>query len=804
MLSNLYRRLAFSAFLIFTLHSALCAQGILKDTSYGQQHDFTSVMGREFWFAPPALFGTGGQYYQLCLTSPKNTTVHIHVANIDATVNVLAGKTSTYSLPLTQVIKTSGIIENKGYHVWSDSADLDAMLVADYSADSAGGATHLLPDFRLGKDYAVASYEAFFIGLGNSQYDYPSMITIVAEHDNTLVAIVPSADLRQETETNPDPTSVAHARGQGFVITLQRGESVQYKTTLAQTLTEYDLTGTMIHANYPIAVIGASQRTYIPSTFDRFNYIANMIPPIRSWDSLYYSLPFYQPAGIMGHDASSFTVIGTKANQSIYRADDDGDHLFALLDHAYDNSAQPDIEKPSKWHSDAPFLLVQYVNSPNYPEPLNGVLGSPAMMIVPPVGGFGHSATVQLPIYNGAFATQFSMFINVIASANAATLTLDGTSIKNWTKFSVDSVTVLYRSPVGSLSAGAHILQSDQPVGAYAYGYSVHTGESIGYPAVSGLLAVRTADTTPPAIAWTLSAPCGRAAISDSVSGLSYFVVDSARNFNFTTDTSFIPGDSLASSFLNACLLDTSKNGYFRFTVYDMAGNRSVGELSYQAPIETKLKPGFTIASTGFDTVRVGTSKTLGAVTLRDTSSFWPVTFDSLWTDNSAFADTAAADKFPFTLQPNTSQTLQITFTPTQLITYQALLHAHTTSAGTQTATLRGSGYTTNESVSAESPGAALLLSVSPNPAKHLLVLNYALRAPATVSFDLFSIVGDPVYHWSGGMQSAGAHNQTVDFGRIAEGSYLYRFEAHANDRSSSNDRSSAGEVQSGKLAIEP
>ncbi|HEX5316538.1 MAG TPA: hypothetical protein VFX22_07805, partial [Candidatus Kapabacteria bacterium] len=194
MLSNLTRTSIFSALLLSVLPGVMLAQGILQDTVFSHEHDQTSVMGREFWFAPPQIQGAGGQYYELCLTSPKNTTAHIQVGNFNATVSVQAGKTTAYSLPLTQVIKTSGITESKGYHVWSDSADLDAMLVADYAVDSAGDATQLLPDFRLGKDYVVASYQALYL-TSSTEYDYPSMFTIVAQHDNTHVSITPTADL---------------------------------------------------------------------------------------------------------------------------------------------------------------------------------------------------------------------------------------------------------------------------------------------------------------------------------------------------------------------------------------------------------------------------------------------------------------------------------------------------------------------------------------------------------------------------------------------------------------------------------
>ncbi|HZK75615.1 MAG TPA: hypothetical protein VFD13_01795, partial [Candidatus Kapabacteria bacterium] len=209
MVLNSSRTVVIFALSAWFITSTVRAQGVLHDTVFSQKRDQTSQMGRDFWFAPPQLFGAGGQYYQLCLTSPKNTTAHIHIGTFDATVNIPAGKTATYSLPLTQVIKTSGIVENKGYHVWSDSADMDVMLVADFALDSAGDATQLLPDFQFGTDYAIASFEALFVGPGNTDYDNPSMFTIVADHDNTQVQILPTADLRHETETSPDPADIA-------------------------------------------------------------------------------------------------------------------------------------------------------------------------------------------------------------------------------------------------------------------------------------------------------------------------------------------------------------------------------------------------------------------------------------------------------------------------------------------------------------------------------------------------------------------------------------------------------------------
>ncbi len=788
------------AVLLLLISGPLYAQGTFRDTSYSRVQTLTSVMGRDFWFAPPALFGAAGEYYQLNITSPKNTTAHIQAGTFQGTVKVLAGQTANFSLPLTQVIKTSGIVEDKGYHVWSDSADLDVMLVDDFAIDSAGDAMQILPDFKLGRQYVVAAYQAYFHGVDNSQFDYPSMITITAEHDSTYVLVLPSADLRQETETVPNPTAVAHPKGMPFTVRLEQGQSVQYKTVLPQDPTNYDLTGTILQSNYPIAVIGASQRADIPSTYDPPNYIADMIPPIRAWDTAYYTLPFYQPPGIIGHQASSFVAIGSVPNQSIYRTDANGDHLFALLDHAYDFSLQPDVDQPSKWHSNAPFMLVQYINSPDYPSTQAGDLGMPAMVVIPPENTYGLTANVQMPIYSATYPTQFNMFLNVIANANATTVTLDGKSIRSWTKFSMPDGTVLYRSLLGGMLAGAHLLASDMPVGAYSYGFSRNTGESISYAAAPGLIAPTSSTTAAPTVSWTADTSA-RAAISDA-SGISHISIDSIANLALGTDSEFAAGDSIPSTFLTAQPLDTSKNGFLRIRVYDMAGNLTTSVLSYTAPVPTSLEPGFTIASISLDTCLVGTSKTVGAVTLTDTSSYWPLTIDHLTIDNSAFTDAAVADKVPFTLAPMGTHTLQITFTPTQDLAYSTLLHVHSTTAGSQTDTLRGTGYSVN-AVTGDVPASSLaawlargagelrMLAPSPNPARHSIELEYALRAPASPAFEIFTILGTSLYHWTGGIHTSGEHTESLDLRSVPPGDYLYRFEAD-------------GEVLSGKLEIVP
>ncbi len=389
--------------------------------------------------------------------------------------------------------------------------------------------------------------------------------------------------------------------------------------------------------------------------------------------------------------------------------------------------------------------------------------------------------------------------MNVIASPAATRVTLDGTSVRTWPKATLPDGTIIYRNAAGTILPGAHVLASDAPVGASLYGYSIHSGETIAYPATSGLLAPPGADTTAPRLAWNEDSACAEVRISDSESGLSHLAIDSLVNCTLSPDSTFVPGDSIRSTFLELCVTDTNEPALLRIIAYDMAGNRTVGELDYTAPVKTLLKPGFSAQTIAFDTCLVGTSKTLAAVTITDTSSYWPLSVDSIWIDNPVFRDTIASDKFPFTLAPLAAHTLQIVFAPTNDYSYTSYLHIQTASAGTQTVVLRGSGYSmsavalpgTSELAEwlATGSGEAMLLPPAPNPASGSLALDYALRAPAPVSFDLFTALGIRVYHRGLGTQSSGEHSELFDLPELSQGSYFFRLSA-------------GGETHSAKIEI--
>src|SRR5581483_10484904 len=279
-------------------------------------------------------------------------------------------------------------------------------------------------------------------------------------------------------------------------------------------------------------------------------------------------------------------------------------------------------------------------------------------------------------------------------------------------------------------------------------------------PASPGLLAAAGNDQIPPVLSWNETNGCDKVTISDAGSGISYIEIDSLVNLTISGDPTFIPGDSTSSTTLTACLADASKAAFARFTAYDMTGNRSVGEISYSVP-STTLKPGFTMSATNFDTVQVGTSKTIASIVLNDTSSAWPITFDSIWSDNPAFRD--GMDALPITLNSFTSDTLHITFSPVASMTYSGTFHVRSTSAGTRTVQLQGKGYATDGVMALKNN----TLSILPESDGIRIALHSDLNP--TARFTLLNILGAPVLH-----AFVNGNNQVIPTSLLARDIYFY------------------------------
>ncbi len=547
------------------------------------QKDNTQYLGRDLWFTMAENYvNQVGKYYTLYVTSPNNTTVNIEVTGKGSSKNqIIAGQVFTYNVPLAWEVTSSGVVEQKGIHVWSDDADLTAYLLSRNPSTSDG--MLIIPTTGWGTEYVVGAYGSLWEGYGGGLIDFPSEFSIVANQDNTVCKIVPNVDIR--VNGMPD-----HKAGVAFTEVLNKGECIQYQAVLSQDCANYDVTGSVVTTNYPVGIIGASQCPNIPCTNEACDHICEMIPPVRTWAKTYLSVPF--DTRVAG---DTYLVIATVPGQVITR----NKHVYWTATNKYDFNFEPDISDASLWESSAPFFLAQYINSATY-EAENGgdpnnTKGDPAMVVINSVEQYVPHIIFQTPDITGPDG--FSNYCNIMVDTAAVNTTLfDGApigSVRGSSRMPIPySNYRAYR--ISQVAPGKHEVISDSGVGVYIYGYG--TFDSYAWSGALGLKTFNDPDTIPP-VAIT-SGSCFDALvtmadkhIAPPASQISEMKVDSVYNMQYGPDPSYQIGITTDSTYYHMNVIDITKPAFLQTETHDFAGNRTIVTSTYTPQSDTITPP---------------------------------------------------------------------------------------------------------------------------------------------------------------------------------------------------------------------
>ena len=557
--------------------TALFAVAVLCCGSYAQAQQsritdtvkrsyFGDPGGPEYWFG---ILRNGDddteKYFQLLVGAYGLTNIYVRIGDPEGNQKVIVkphqpNTIDTIDIPVEWEMKTSGIPEQKLIHVWSTNTDLTCALVS-HNINSTD-ATNLLPLQAWGTNYVVASYSG--LATNSAITDHPSEFLIVARNDST---ITPTADIRMESAPHTGCDSIIHRKGVPFTQQLLRyGDVVQFIAACSTgDTTLSDFTGTIIHSDQIIGVIAGSECANIPGDYPTCSHICEMIPAVWTWSNRYYSVPFY-PAN-PGKLGNSFLVIGTEPNQFIHRFDSThGDSIVCTLANPFDHNCWHDIDQASRWTSDAPFLLVQYMNSPSYPDGKSGN-GAPSEMLVSPTEQYNREVTFQFPSGMGGVG-QFVNYANLISKVSARTSTkLDGTSITALHHTPIDSV---YEATIISgLTGGVHTVTSDQGVGVNLYGY----GEGEAYSMQTGLnsYAFSPNDTIGPLVAISHAGYTAHVDVVDTESLFSHMIqpyIRSIENMTFAPDPNWTTGSELRTTYYDLAVIDTNRPAVLEVWVY--------------------------------------------------------------------------------------------------------------------------------------------------------------------------------------------------------------------------------------------
>lgn len=314
-----------------------------------------------------------------------------------------------------------------------------------------------VPTETLGTGYVVQSYANVHTGvppLNGSQF-----AIVAAAAGTTTVLITPSA------------VTGAHDAGVPYTITLLQGQTYQLRNTYGA---PSDLSGTLVHADQPIAVFGSHRCANVESLDTFFcDYLVEQLVPIKRLGTEYFTLPLATRSGgdtvriLAGQDGTQVLINGA---------------VVATLDHGEFHETL--LTGPAVIQADKGVLVTQYANSSDH----DGVpLADPFMAQVQHKGQYATAyrfSVAQDDLGDGVPNDFLSHYVNVIAptaTANANAVLLNGAAIPagaftaiGVSGFSGASVPVPATPPV-------HTVSAPHPVGVIVYGWGVF--DSYAWPA---------------------------------------------------------------------------------------------------------------------------------------------------------------------------------------------------------------------------------------------------------------------------------------------------------------------------------
>lgn len=419
-----WRRLIISLVLFFSLLAPRVWAGI-------------SSQGEEFWVTFPQ--GIDANNLQLFITSKAGATVSIQSpGGYSGSTVVGPGGRVTFLIPAyLQATSTDGI-QSIGIHVTATNPI--ALYGFNYTIQASDGYL-ALPVEALGTTYISSSY---YNESWNGQSILGSEFAVVATQDCTHLVITPRVAVGSHPANTP------------YGVTLNQGQVYQ----LQDNTLNYDLTGTLITSDNPVAVIGGHLCAYVPLYTPSCNYLVEQFWPLQWWGTRFATMPFYSRSG-----GDTFRILASANTTGVTV----NGFLSATLSQGqwYETTSS----NPLYITTNNPVYVVQYANGQNWDTDPNA---DPTMISIPPVNEFASEYFVanESVCFSGNYE-------NLVApTASAASVTVDGTTFPSsfWTPIPGSGYSGLQLS----FAPGVQHSTAPMPFGVVAYGFGA--ADAYGYP----------------------------------------------------------------------------------------------------------------------------------------------------------------------------------------------------------------------------------------------------------------------------------------------------------------------------------
>ncbi|MCY0993828.1 IgGFc-binding protein [Nannocystis sp. ILAH1] len=359
-----------------------------------------------------------------------------------APTNLLPGVTLQFQLTNPTFNKTSALRKGGVYRVQS-SIPIVAYQHSPITAQATNDSSMLLPEHALRQDHVITAYGDTVFG-----EDRPSYFNIVATADTTVVQWTPPIG------TVAGAGVPAVAANQTGTVTMNRFDVLQVRAP-----NDADLSGTFVHGDKPIWVIGAVNCANVPANVFFCDHLEEQVIPLDYWGKQYIGA--HSPK--RGSEKHYWRVYAGEDQTTITTTPAQPGTPFTLNKGQWKELVIPN-NTSFVFDGDKPFMPVQYLEG----ESGGAGTGDPAMYQMVPVEQF-------LDRY--AFVTGIGYdihFAQIIRLAGNPDVVIDGQVVAGY--YAVGG----YEVADFPISEGAHLAESDAPFGILNIGYTQVT--SYAYP----------------------------------------------------------------------------------------------------------------------------------------------------------------------------------------------------------------------------------------------------------------------------------------------------------------------------------
>ena len=631
--------------------------------------------GTEFWltFNPAPETAGGKNELKLYITSSFATTVTVDILGkgylrqqntipnkmIEFTLTPYLGQ--CYRKTDTVPPETEGAYPGFGVHVYAEQPFI-CYAVTQYQNKGEGYLA--MPVTALGKDYIVSSWADDSDNL--TRY-HPSYTSIVSPYDNNRVRVTLGGTAGTRTKGGMLP-------GETKTFTLYKGDIL-----LIATEGKYsDLSGTRIRASKPVSVISSNYCADVPVNSSECNFITEMESPTNTWGQTYLYTPVYT------RKKNSFVKIFAKDDGTTIYFDTIPFVTLKTVDGMEDSgwfTIRVGVGSPRAmvFSGDKPINVVQY----NCSESDDSVAGKPFMMNLTSTDQFQKEIIFCTPEISSQIYDD--NYVNVVYQSSSGALIPDDLmlgryvdNVLNWEKVSSLSFTLgaqnianindknYYYAIIRLPDKGVYLLKADNPITAYAYGFSDNL--SYGYVTSSAFKNLENADTLAPKPTFNYCQCCGETSgelVEDmprdtSRSNLASIIYNAQESYNFRfTYEDFIPGED-ASTKWHAWVIDRNNDARAVITFTDKAGNDTTITLIYYAR-KLVIRP-----ELNFGVLAIGEAKDMSTWIVNNSSTETLVINNISLKSNSAKGFELLTPDMPVNIPPLDSIKLIVRFIATE------------------------------------------------------------------------------------------------------------------------------------------